>query len=118
MKKQIVVFIMPRKNVVKVRKDEKRLYRIMKDLQVEGESIIDSGSPEWHGTMRKFGLRTKSLVNNDLLEKPWIIENKQNHKIEKRLIRLPKKNDKSIVEVVEIPGNDISIFHFKRRRLI
>jgi len=107
------------KNSITVNKnDDKKLYQIMKDLERDGECLIDSVSPEWHGTMRKLGLKTRSLVEADLIERPWIIEDTQNHKIKKRLIRLPRKDNKSIVDVTEIKGNDISIFHFKRRRLI
>jgi len=108
---------MPYKDIVKVKNDEKRLYQIMKELEMDGECLIDSMSPEWHSTMRKFGVRTKSIVNNDLLEKPWIQRNDDNV-VHKRLFRIPKKGNKRIADVIEIPGNNISIFHFKRRKLI
>lgn len=101
------------KNIISVDNEEKRLYRIMKELEKNGESLIDDISDDWHGTIRKLGRRTKPLVDNELLEPMWIQRDTHNHDIKKRLIRTPKN-----VLVEEIPGNNTSFFHFKRRRLI
>ena len=102
------------KHVVKVHPSvEKRLYRVMKELERDGESVIDSMDREWHGVMRKFAINTKTLVGDGgFLEKTWVQRDDSNV-VQKRLIRIKKDS-----ECVEIPGNDISFFHFKRRRLI
>jgi len=103
---------MPRyKNIVSVDKtSEKRMYQIMSELKLYGESVVDSDNKEWHGTMRKFGIRTKPLVSKGLIDPVWI--RLSPHKtVEKRLIKLPKN-----VCVEEITHKNKSIFQFSWRK--
>lgn len=104
------------KPIIKVKPtEEKRLYRIMKELERDRESIVKNMDVDWHGTMRKLGVRTKKLIdkNGDPYIEEWKHIDAQNHKIEQKMFRIQKD-----IEVTEIPGNDISFFHFKRRRII
>jgi len=102
------------KHIVKVKPDEeKRLYRIFKELEKQGESEIKGMDTEWHSTMRKFGIRTKKISGeHGFIDEPWIQRDGING-VKAHLIRVKKD-----VECVEIPGNNISFFHFKRRRII
>ena len=100
------------KHIVEVSNDEKRLKRIMQELVAKGESVIDDTGDEWHGTMRKFGIRTKKLVKKDLIEPVWIQRDDSNI-VKKRMIRVPKG-----VNVLEINGNKRDFFHFKRRKIV
>lgn len=102
---------MPYKNYLEVeRETEKRFYRICKELQLNGESKIENAmTPEWHGTLKKFGIRAKPLIDADLIEPIWKTTHR-NH-IEERLIRIKKD-----VIVTEKKGNKKSIFPFKRRK--
>lgn len=101
------------KHIIKVkREEEKRFYRILRDLEIERESIIKESSSEWNGTMRKFGIRTKQLIKKELIEKTWIQRDDSNI-VKKRMIRLPED-----VDVKEKKGKDISFFHFKKRNII
>ena len=94
---------------ITVKEDEKRLYRIMKELEFHGESFIeDASSNDWHGTMRKFGIRAKPLIEKKLLEPVWIQYNSDKTLNANRLIRT--KND---VSVQEITKGKTSVFFFK-----
>lgn len=107
------------------KEDDKRLYRIMKDLEYYGESFVDDASgPDWNGTMRKFGVRAKPLIEKDLLEPIWTPYKSDRTERKERLIRKKKS-----VVVTEIPKGNLSLFYFKhddiniempkkRRRLI
>ena len=91
---------------IKVGLDEKRLYRICKELEKEGESIIETnGKKEWNGTFRKWGVRAKPLIEKDMIYPIWITYNK--YHLEYRMIKLKKD-----VVVTEIPGNNCSFFKF------
>lgn len=100
------------KNCLEVdRKEEKRFYRICKELELHGESIIENAATEeWNGALRKLGIRAKPLIEDGLMEPIWKTTNKKNS--ERRLIRIPKD-----IEVKEILGNKKSYFPFKRRKI-
>ena len=95
---------------IKVNKvDEKRLYRIMKELEFHGESLInDASGYDWHCTMRKFGIRAKPLIEKKLIEPIWIQYSSDKTLNPNRLIRT--KND---VCVQEITKGKTSEFYFK-----
>ncbi len=77
---------------------------------MHGESQIDNAmTPEWHGVLKKLGIRAKPLIDANLLEPIWKTTNKSN--IEKRLIRVKKG-----VDVKEIKGNKKSFFPFKKHK--
>jgi len=99
--------------IIKVdREVEKRLYRVLKELEMHGESKIENAhTPEWQGTMRTIGIRAKPLIEGNLIEPIWKTENK-NH-FEDRLIRKTKD-----AEIKEVKGNSMSFFHFKRRQIV
>ncbi|MBE3095354.1 MAG: hypothetical protein IMZ52_10020 [Actinobacteria bacterium] len=103
------------KNTIIVnREEEKRFYRIMNELKTKRNVIIDDAStPGWAGTLRSIGIRTKQLLDNDMIDQPliWRTENKKH--FNKRLIHIP---DNIIIEEKE--GNKESSFHFKRRQII
>ena len=110
------------RNSIRVNKDdEKRLFRIMKELEYSGESlIVDASGPEWNGTLRKFGIRAKPLIERDLIEPIWVQYTSGKTMEKNRLIRTKKA-----VIVEEIPCGRISEFYFKpidvpekRRRLM
>lgn len=100
-------------NIIKIEKDEKNLYNVLKGLEVHREYLVDGSSKEWHGTMRKFGIRTKKLIKKELIEPPWEQRDANNRTVVKRLFRLP---DNVIVE--EKNGNNMCFFHFKRRKVV
>ena len=81
----------------------------MKELEFHGESLVeDAKGPEWHGTMRKFGVRAKPLIEKDLIEPIWIQRKPGNYIMENKLIRKKKS-----VNVEEVSKGKISEFHFK-----
>lgn len=102
---------MPYKNYLEANKEtEKRFYRICKELEMNGETLIENaGTPEWNAVLRKFGIQAKPLIDNEFIEPIWIQRKPGNHSTDKRLIR--KKKDTIIKE---IPGRKKSIFAFKR----
>jgi hypothetical protein len=110
---------------IKVNKEEeKRLYRICKELEFNGESlIVDAKGSSWQSTMRKFGVRAKPLIEKDLLEPIWVQRKPGNYIMENKLIRT--KNSK--VKEVNKGKNSLFVFesiklddsiHKKRRRLL
>ena len=100
---------------IKVHKnEEKRLYRIMKELEFEGESLVeDAKGSEWHGTMRKLGVRAKPLIEKNLIEPIWIQRKPGNYMLENKLIRTKKS-----VSVKEVAKGNISEFYFKPKPII
>jgi hypothetical protein len=95
---------------IKVGLDEKRLYRICKELEKKGESIVETnGKKEWNGTFRKWGIRAKPLLEKDLVYPVWITYNRKH--LEDRMIKL-----KNNVIVEEKPGNNCSFFIFKEQK--
>lgn len=101
------------KDTVKINLDsEKYLYRIMKELTRDGESIIEKAdTDEWSGALRSFGIKTSELREKGLIDP--IFKPIQSSGEEKRLIRIP--ND---VEVKEIVFPKTTYFRFQRRKLI
>ena len=95
---------------IKVNKeDEKRLYRIMKELEFNGESfVVDVRGPDWQSTMRKFGVRAKPLIEKDLIEPIWVQYTSDKTLHNNRLIRKKKS-----VSVEEVSKGKISTFYFK-----
>jgi len=102
---------MPYKNYLEVQREtEKRFYRICKELETNGESKIENAmNPEWHSTLKKLGVRGKSLIELNLLEPIW--SNRHKDHVEERLIRIPKD-----VVIKEVKGNKKSIFPFIRKK--
>jgi len=103
------------KHIVRVRPDtEKRLYRVFKEIEMNGESLITDMDKDWHAAMRKMGIRTKKLVDdNGPFIDDWVKINSDTHTVEQKLFRV--RPDR---ECIEIKGNNISFFHFKRRNII
>jgi len=98
------------KNIVSVDKtSEKRMYQIMSELKLYGESVVDKPSREWNNTFIKFSNRTKELQNRELIDALWIKRDRQ--KVTKQMVRLPKN-----VDVIEIAGPKIVQFKFTRRK--
>ena len=95
---------------IKVNKEEeKRLYRICIELKISGESLVeDARGPEWHGTMRKLGVRAKPLIEKGLIEHIWIQRKPGNYLLENKLIRTKKA-----ISVKEVNKGKNSEFHFK-----
>ena len=101
-------------NHIKVNKEEEeRLYRIMKELELEGESLIhDARGIEWQSTMRKFGIRAKPLVDKNLIEPIWTPFKSDRTLRKERLIRT-KRN----VQVKEVDNGKNSFFVFEIKEL-
>lgn len=95
---------------IKVNKEEeKRLYRIMKELEFNGESLVENAKgSDWQSTMRKFGIRAKPLIEKNLIEPIWAQYTSDKTLHTNRLIRTKK----SII-VEEITRGKISEFYFK-----
>lgn len=110
------------KNIIPVKPEEKRLGRIMKELQESGESVISNFDEDWHGTMREFGKRARTLFeikrdDDRFLEKPWVQIDTHHHTVKSKMIRV-KNKAKTIVEIEKKPRKNDVIYIFKRRRLI
>jgi hypothetical protein len=103
------------KNTIIVnREEEKRFYRVMKELEKNGESIIkDASAPEWQRTLISLGHRTKPLLDNKTIEQPLIWNTTNRRHKDMRLIHLPNN-----IIVEEKEGNKESFFHFKRRSIV
>lgn len=96
------------------KEEEKRLYRIMKELEFDGESFIeDAKGPAWDGTMIKFGVRAKPLIEKDLIEPIWIQRKPGNYPLQNKLIRTKKS-----VSVKEVTKGKISEFYFKPVKIV
>ena len=91
---------------IKVGLEEKRMYRICKELEKHGESLVKTnGHKEWNGIFRKWGIVAKPLVEKEYLEPVWITYHKKC--LDQRLIRLKKG-----ITVVEKPGRNCTFFKF------
>lgn len=103
------------KNTIIVnREEEKRFYRIMKELETKRESIIEDASTiEWQKTLISIGKRTKPLLDNNIIKQPLIWNTTNRGHKDMRLIHLPDD-----ITVEEKEGNKESFFHFKRRQVI
>lgn len=87
---------------------EKRFYRICKNLEMNGISIIkNANSPEWNGELKRWGLKMKPLIEQSFLDPIWRTDNK-NHR-ETRLIRTPPN-----VVIEEKKKGKKSVFKFKK----
>jgi len=102
---------MPYHNYIDVLKEEeKRLYRILKELEHNGESLIENAdSPEWNGVLRKLGVKAKPLIKKELLDPIYRVDYHSKHS-DRRLIRVPKD------VVVEEKGQTKSYFLFKKKK--
>lgn len=98
---------MPYKNYLECeREKEKRFYQICTELMNNGEIIIENAmTSEWHGALKKIGIRGQSLIEGGLLSPIWKTTHKNNNG--KRLIRVPKG-----VIVKERQTKEKSIFNF------
>ena len=112
------------RNWIPVKEDEKRLYRICKELELNGISKIDkTESVEWNSTLRKFGVRAKPLIEKGILE-PILKPDQRDKLFNNRRVIMTKKD----VEIKEVTmGNNTRFYfkeieklelHKKRRRLI
>lgn len=100
---------MPYHNYLKVnREQEKRLYRICKELEWNGRSEINGSDPMYHGTMRKFGIRAKPLIEKNLLNKT-LVQKDNGNVIVRRVIEVPPGI------FVKPVGNKITKFFFKKK---
>lgn len=101
---------MPYHNYIDVeREEEKRLYRIMKELEEMGESKIENYNKEWDSAMRRIGITGKPLLEADLIEPIWRTRNRKN--FEKRLIRTTPGT-----KVTEQKGKKESRFLFRKKK--
>lgn len=101
-------------NAIEVKKDEKRIYDILKDLEIKGECIIkNANDPEWKKTFITLGWKTKPLLDGKIIDRPIIWDTGTNRKEfrDMRLISIPKD-----IEVKESEGNNKSFFYFNKRR--
>jgi uncharacterized membrane protein len=95
-----------------IREEEKRLYRIMKEVERDGESLVDlKAHPELSSATRQLGIRAKAadLQKRGFLEPIW-----QTNQYEEENIRLIRKSKDT--EVVEEKGNKKSFFIFKKKK--
>lgn len=100
---------MPYHNCIKVERErEKRLYRICKELENNRRSEIIGCNPDYHSTMRKFGIRTKTLIEKNLINPP-LVQKDRGNVIIRRVIEVPKDVK------VESNGNKIVKFFFRKR---
>ena len=101
------------KNIIEVkRKDEPYIYDICKDLKQYGKSVVDTSSCNWESVSRKWGLKTKPLVEHTSRSRPDpliypIARTKNNRKNSLALIQTPV-----YVKVVEEPKKNKSVFKF------
>jgi len=104
-----------KKDIIKVnRETEARIYRIFKQLEINGESVIKktNDDSDWESTLKRIGRRSQPLLDNNVIDRPLISDFPNEKYRDIRLISVPKN-----VVVEEKPGNMISEFHFKRRRI-
>ena len=82
--------IMPNfKHILEVKQDEKRYLQLLHELSKNGECIINNAStPEWNGTLRKFGIQAKPLIKKEFIEPIWKTGNRKY--FDNRLVRLGK----------------------------
>lgn len=92
-----------------IREQEKLLYRIMKDIERKGESIVSSNNPEWKTVSGKLS-KTQELQNQDLLF-PILKAPRYNPKSDIRIVKIPKN-----VEVHEEIRGSKSKFPFKLKK--
>lgn len=101
---------------IDVEKDEKQLYRIMRDLQKTGESLCENAcTPEFNSACRKLGVRGQKLIK----AKPPLLyplfRTWNSKKSNVSLIKIPKN-----IIIEEKKGyiqrkNTITRFIFKRK---
>ena len=95
---------------VKNRETEKELYRIMKELEWNGKSVIDKQNCDnWDGVMRKFGIRAAPLVDNELLE-PVLQPDIRKRELNTKRYIYTKDN----VKIEEVSMGNLSRFYFKK----
>lgn len=98
-------------SIVVMREEEKQLYRIMKDLESKGESIIEKPDPErWKKTAHKLGHEGAKLIDEGYLY-PILSPPRFHSKASMRVIKTTKN---TIVE--EIKRKDRSEFWFKWKK--
>lgn len=93
-----------------IREQEKLLYRIMKDVERDGESIASSNNPEWKRVSGKLS-KTQELQEKDLLF-PILKAPRYNRKSDIRIVKIPKN-----VEVHEEIRGSMSRFPFKFKKI-
>lgn len=107
------------KNYLEVkRKDDPYIYDICMDLKQYGKSVVDTSCCDWAGISRKFGVKTKPLVDHtrrghpDPLIYP-IGRTKNNRKNSLAFIQIP-----NTVVVVKEPKKNKTIFTFLKKKHI
>jgi len=98
---------MPRsKNSIKIRPDEKELYRIFKELEMYGRSTFSyEDGQKQRGIARSIGIRGKSLYDRDLFIPP---ASTRQHRI--NVVALPIG-----VEITEKKEKGFHRFYFKKK---
>ena len=96
---------------ISIKEDEKVLYRMMKELETIGETVLDfKEHPDSAVATKRLSHRGKELFEKGFLDPIW--RTNQYTDENKRLIR--KKEN---VDIIEIPGNSDIFFEFKRRKI-
>jgi len=97
---------------VEVDENDKKFFRICKNLENDGVSIIENAnSPEWNGELKRWGIKMKSLIEKDFLDPIWRTDNRNFR--DTRLIRLPPN-----VTVEERKKGRKWVFKFKKLKII
>ena len=100
---------MPFRNSIDViREEEKLLYRIMKEIERDGESIVSSNNPEWRSVNSKINYKLKTLQEENILY-PVLKPCQHNRKSD---IRVIKKYPN--IHVREVLRGKKSIFPFEK----
>jgi len=101
------------KNTLSADKEtDKKLLQIYNELFRKKECTIENAStPEWHGTLIRFGHEAKDLIKTEYIDPIWKTSNAFNKN--KRLIRV-----KPDVDIVKNEGERNVFFRFKKRNLV
>jgi len=94
-----------------IREQEKLLYRIMKDIERDGESIASSNNSEWRIVSNKLG-KKQELQEKELLF-PILKPHQHSRKSDIRIVKIPKN-----VEIHEEIRGSMSRFPFKFKKTI
>ena len=94
-----------------IREQEKLMYRIMKDIEREGESLASSNHPEWKKVSGKLS-KTQDLQEKDLLF-PILKPHQHSRKSDIRIVKIPKN-----IEIHEEIRGSMSRFPFKPKKIL
>ena len=104
------------KNFLEVeRKSEPYIFDICKELELHGKTVVDTSECNWESISRRWGVKTKPLVESTIRGKPEpllypIARTKNNRKNSLALIQIPNG-----VQVIEEKKETKSKFRFLRR---